>query len=578
MSKDAFSTQRFFLKDTIRRQVDFSLTGQSRGQPAPPLQKPCPVDAPRVPLPDGREASSRLGSLPVGEAIGRRESVRQYSDAPLSSGSACRPPEPGDACRNRLLRAGIPGTTNEECVMNRLLLAVLLALVSFPLAPGAAPAVSPERARRAAEAHLARVDPAGTRTVQGPWKALVDGSGRLLARVFPLRPAGFVAVSAEEALPPVVAYAFEAVSITPGASDRSDLSDGSEGPLLELLRLDLSRRLAAADRLPGAEQAKIAAAWAVTGNAAPPAAPLEQWPAHRAGWLTTRWSQDAPYNLKCPTDPVTGNRSLAGCPAVAMAQILNFHRSVNGVSFSDADDYAHAYAGRNYTVDDDAAARDFPSFPVLNQALAGLTAHWRAGLPATLAEAAHLVFACGAACKQVFTSQGSGTFGVDQAFNAFKKFNFTEATLLTAASPGLDERMRSDVINARPVHLAVVNPSWTSGHNLVVDGCNSDGYYHLNFGWGGTQDGWYLVPFGLPYDLTVIEGVVVGIAPRPWADLNQDHLCDASDVLLLAAWFAGNVRQGDAGGFTAPLTVADLNRDDHIDTADLALLLRATVE
>lgn len=437
------------------------------------------------------------------------------------------------------------------------------------------PGVSPERAQQAAERHLMRFDPAGAHTLAGGWQPLTDKAGRLLARVFPLRPAGFVAVSAEEALPPVVAYSLESGS---GPSDGSDAAGFPESPFLELLRLDLSCRLAADGRLPGTDRAKIDAAWAAADGATVPLSPLEQWPAHRAGWLTTRWSQDAPYNLKCPTDPVTGNRSLAGCPAVAMAQILNFHRSVNGVSFSDADDYAHAYAGRNYTVDDDAAARDFPTFPALNQALAGLTTHWRAGLPATLAEAAHLVFACGAACRQVFTSQGSGTFGVDQALDAYEKFNFTGAVLLTAASAGLDERMRSDVMNARPVHLAVVNPSWTSGHNLVVDGCNSDGYYHLNFGWGGSQDGWYLVPFTLPYDLTVIEGVIVGIAPRPWADLNQDGLCTAADVLLLAGWFAGNVRPGDAGGFTAPLTVADLNRDDHADAADLALLLKATVE
>jgi hypothetical protein len=46
---------------------------------------------------------------------------------------------------------------------------------------------------------------------------------------------------------------------------------------------------------------------------------------------------------------------------------------------------------------------------------------------------------------------------------------------------------------------------------MVVDGYNTDGYYHINFGWGGSYDGWYLLPEELPYDLTVIEGVIVDI-------------------------------------------------------------------
>ncbi|MBM3405169.1 MAG: T9SS type A sorting domain-containing protein [Bacteroidetes bacterium] len=69
--------------------------------------------------------------------------------------------------------------------------------------------------------------------------------------------------------------------------------------------------------------------------------------------------------------------------------------------------------------------------------------------------------------------------------------------------------------DARPAHLAVVDPQWSSGHNLVVDGYNTDDYYHLNFGWGGAYNGWYLIPEGLPYNLTVMEGVIVNIAYPP---------------------------------------------------------------
>ena len=83
MSKKKYEANRFFLKDTIRGRIDFSETDQSRRLPAPPLQKPCPDEAVRIDLPGGEESLTRLCSIPVGEAIIRRQSIRQYSPAPL---------------------------------------------------------------------------------------------------------------------------------------------------------------------------------------------------------------------------------------------------------------------------------------------------------------------------------------------------------------------------------------------------------------------------------------------------------------------------------------------------------------
>ncbi|MCA1808071.1 MAG: hypothetical protein ABR497_01540 [Kiritimatiellia bacterium] len=48
--------RRFFLKDTIRQQTDFSGTGQALQLPPPLLQKACPVDTVLVNLPDASNA------------------------------------------------------------------------------------------------------------------------------------------------------------------------------------------------------------------------------------------------------------------------------------------------------------------------------------------------------------------------------------------------------------------------------------------------------------------------------------------------------------------------------------------
>lgn len=84
MTAQRFAANRFFLKDSVRDQIDFSKTGQALHQPAPPLQQACDAAFPRTILPDGRDALKRLAAMPVASAITNRESVRSYSDAPLS--------------------------------------------------------------------------------------------------------------------------------------------------------------------------------------------------------------------------------------------------------------------------------------------------------------------------------------------------------------------------------------------------------------------------------------------------------------------------------------------------------------
>ena len=72
-----------FLKDSIRLRFDFSTTGQSRGLPPPPLQKPYPTDARSVALP-GPERFGPLGAATLLSVIAGRRSVRRFSAAPLS--------------------------------------------------------------------------------------------------------------------------------------------------------------------------------------------------------------------------------------------------------------------------------------------------------------------------------------------------------------------------------------------------------------------------------------------------------------------------------------------------------------
>jgi len=337
------------------------------------------------------------------------------------------------------------------------------------------------------------------------------------AYIFDLTPEGFIIISGSYLLPPVIAYSTE--------STFGDLNNNN--PLYVLISSDISGRLTYCNT-SGIEYAeKNQSQWDFilhSETAETSKGIYEQWPSDTDGWLKTNWTQNSPYNNMCPFDPVTSQRSIAGCPAVAMAQIINFHRSTNQTYFTDSDDFYHNYAGRQYWIDDDYFTLEFPSFPELNDYLDTLNAHYINGIILTNQDKAALTFACGVACTQVYTSQGSGTFGVNQAYNAYIRFGFATVSLLDDNDADLYERLKQNIKDTLPAHLAVVDSLWSMGHNVVVDGYNTDEYYHLNFGWGGSYNGWYLLPAEIPYNLTVVEGVVLDINKSLNASVHEQQI------------------------------------------------------
>jgi SagB-type dehydrogenase family enzyme len=80
VSRDQY---RYFLKDSVRLAIDFSLTDQSRGVVPPPLEKPAPGDRERIDLvPRGRWRS--IPGIDLLSAIADRSSHRTFLAEPLT--------------------------------------------------------------------------------------------------------------------------------------------------------------------------------------------------------------------------------------------------------------------------------------------------------------------------------------------------------------------------------------------------------------------------------------------------------------------------------------------------------------
>jgi SagB-type dehydrogenase family enzyme len=83
MRKDLINQYRSFLKDSIRKIVDFSQTDQNQGIAPPPVEKPCAKESKRTDLPR-YEQWKDIGKIDLKTAIRNRESRRSYSSEPVS--------------------------------------------------------------------------------------------------------------------------------------------------------------------------------------------------------------------------------------------------------------------------------------------------------------------------------------------------------------------------------------------------------------------------------------------------------------------------------------------------------------
>ena len=211
-----------------------------------------------------------------------------------------------------------------------------------------------------------------------------------------------------------------------------------------------------------------------------------------------------------------------------MGQILNHLRTTHNTRFDDSDDYYANYASRQFHIDDDWDTYQFPSFPQLNVLLDSADAAFNRGEELSDSLVAALIFASGVACKQVYTASpnyGSGTFSVDQAYAAYQRFGFADCQLFLEPDSTMFDILISNLQNGYPAHLAVENNAGTSGHNVVVDGYReSDGKFHINFGWGGYKDNWYKLPDpgGFSYGWTKIEGIIVDIIPSTTSVVSRE--------------------------------------------------------
>jgi hypothetical protein len=349
---------------------------------------------------------------------------------------------------------------------------------------------------------------------------LESDEGTIVGLMLDFDPPGFIVATTSQNLRPVYAYSFT----------NNIVSNADQLQLLKkLITQDLNARQTAIGEQ--AELKQVHYAWESFLSGSMMLSPFQQWPPEGStpteGWILTNWKQSAPYNDMCPMDLNAGARSIAGCPATAMAQIVNYHETLNNTTMNDGDDYYHSYAGNQYWIDDDHETYMFPDWDSLNTWLTSLQYVYETQGTVLTEMKAALSFACGVGAHTVYSASMSGTFGIDQAWDSFQRFGFDESQVIYPSETDtvFNQIIAENIKVALPVQLGLqVDPPGNGGHNVVADGYNTDEFYHFNFGWGGGSNGWYtLPPTYIVYNLTIIEGAVVDIKSTNYTGITTNE-------------------------------------------------------
>lgn len=226
--------------------------------------------------------------------------------------------------------------------------------------------------------------------------------------------------------------------------------------------------------------------------------------------VETKWGQSSPYNNLCPMS--SGKRTLTGCVATAMSQIMKYYKypesgegSIYDITQGIFVDFSEKYNWDNmlnvYTLTSD---------PNANNAVATIMYH------------------CGVSVGMNYGVEFSGAFIYKAATALRTYFKYNEnVSYRSREFHTKDYWMRSiytELSNGWPILYGGQDED-TGGHAFVFDGYDENGFVHVNWGWEGEFDGYYDINLLNPdkYQYSTGQHMLTGFT-KP--EMNVEHLSE----------------------------------------------------
>lgn len=233
--------------------------------------------------------------------------------------------------------------------------------------------------------------------------------------------------------------------------------------------------------------------------------------------LSTQWNQSIYYNEHCPKDPAgPDGKTLAGCVATAIGQLMNYYR------------YPLSGTG-SYTSQYTVYGTQTINYSQANYKWSEMGTKLTRSNPAI----AELLYHIGVSVDMHYGPNGSGMWNHKAAHTMKTYFGYVNDTeymfrdTVTANWYGI---IIDHIDRGEPLYYAGwTDNQYVSGHAFVADGYQDSTFFHFNWGWGGSFDGYFnidnLIVGGS--DFTTMHEAVVNMFPAS----NYPYYCGGTQIL-----------------------------------------------
>lgn len=196
--------------------------------------------------------------------------------------------------------------------------------------------------------------------------------------------------------------------------------------------------------------------------------------------ITTAWNVTAPYNKYCPPRSTSTVSRPCGETDVAVAQLMNYYRHINQGKGENYYQFEDKQFGMNF----EEVTFDWNN--LLGEYKEGQYNEEQADA------VAKLIYACAMALNSPFSTQ-SGTPESSKLKGLIDHLGFDEDMVILFRDNVTDERFLTLILEELNAKRPVLFGHRT--RRFLVDGYKDDGtdnpFLHVNWGWGGTANGYY---------------------------------------------------------------------------------------
>ena len=191
------------------------------------------------------------------------------------------------------------------------------------------------------------------------------------------------------------------------------------------------------------------------------------------------WGQGSPFNEMCPIE--NNKHCVTGCVATAMAQIIYYNKwPLQGKGV-----HSYKWKGQTLSVDFSQSEYDYSKMRNKYDTYSDVQAQ----------AVAKLMYDCGVSVEMNYGASSSGAYSddVQSAFQTYFDYDagvkYIERDNYFNEFITWDDLIKSELDANRVVYYSGIGPD--GGHAFVCDGYNDNGFFHFNFGWNGSSNGYF---------------------------------------------------------------------------------------